>query len=91
MTAAGHASLPSRVAAKPDKQDVKPVDPATRYEAAQEELEEIIRRIEAGEVGLEESMAQYERGVLLVKHCRELLDKVEQKFTDLTAQMQDKK
>ena len=79
------------MAAKPEKHELKPVDPATRYEAAQEELEEIIRRIEAGEVGLEESMTQYERGVLLVRHCRELLDKVEQKFTDLTAQMQEKK
>lgn len=79
------------MATKKDQPVIQPVDPAMPYERAQEELEEIVRRIEAGEVGLEESITQYERGVLLVKHCRSLLDKVEQKFTDLTAQMQDKK
>ncbi len=65
----------------------QPVDPAMPYEAAQDELEQLVRRIEAGEVGLEESIASYERGVALVKHCRALLDKAEQRFTDLTGQM----
>jgi exodeoxyribonuclease VII small subunit len=67
--------------------NAQPVDASMPYETAQDELEQLVRRIEAGEVGLEESIACYERGVALVKHCRALLDKAEQKFTDLTGQM----
>jgi len=56
-------------------------------ETALAEVEEIIRRIEAGEVGLERSISEYERGVGLIKHCRGVLERVEQRVTDLTAQM----
>ena len=45
---------------------------ALNYEEAVARLERIIDRIEAGEVGLEESLAEYERGVLLVARCRQL-------------------
>ncbi len=58
------------------------------FEVALEEVESIIRRIESGEIGLEESITQYERGVGLVRQCRETLDKVEQRVIDVTAQMQ---
>ena len=75
--------LPLLVAKTPTDSD-KPLP----FETALEEVEAIIRRIESGEVGLEDSIAQYERGVLLVKQCREVLDRVEQRVTDLTAQMQ---
>ncbi len=57
------------------------------FEHAIAEVEAIIQRIEAGEVGLEESIVQYERGVQLIKGCRAVLDKVEQRVADLTAQM----
>ncbi len=58
------------------------------FESSIEEVESIIRRIEAGEVGLEESIVQYERGVNLLKQCRGVLERVEQRVHDLTAQMQ---
>ncbi len=57
------------------------------FEQALEEVEAIVRRIESGEVGLEQSIVQYERGVELLKRCRSVLDRVEQRVTDLTAQM----
>ncbi|HZW06732.1 MAG TPA: exodeoxyribonuclease VII small subunit [Phycisphaerales bacterium] len=60
------------------------VDPKTTFEAAQQELESLIEKIEGGEVGLEESMAAYERGLALLNHCKGILDQAEQKFTDLT-------
>lgn len=63
------------------------IDPALPYEKAQEELEAIIRRIESGQIPLHEQMAQYRRGVQLHAHCRALLARFEQEFTDLTAQM----
>lgn len=60
------------------------------FEQAVAELEAIIARIESGEVGLETSIQEYERGVALVKMCREMLERVEQRVVDLTAQMQKK-
>ncbi len=60
---------------------------APDFERSIAEVESIIQRIEAGEVGLEESIAQYERGVALIKQCRAVLDRVEQRVADLTQQM----
>ena len=60
------------------------VDPKTTFESAQQELESLIEKIEGGEVGLEESMLAYERGLALLNHCKAILDQAEQKFTDLT-------
>lgn len=54
------------------------------YEAAVARLEQIIDRIESGEAGLEGSLVDYERGVILVARCREILDKAEQRVAALT-------
>ena len=61
--------------------------PPPDFEHSIAEVEAIIQRIEAGEVGLEESITQYERGVGLIRQCRAVLDKVEQRVADLTQQM----
>lgn len=58
------------------------------FEAALDEVERIVRRMESGEVGLEESLAEYERGVQLTARCRAVLERVEQRVVDLTRQMQ---
>ncbi|MFT3685171.1 MAG: exodeoxyribonuclease VII small subunit [Phycisphaerales bacterium] len=60
------------------------IDPKTSFETAQQELEALIEKIEGGEIGLEESMQAYERGLALLQHCKSILDQAEQKFTDLT-------
>ncbi len=65
------------VAKKPDG------EPAT-FEQAMAELEAIVERIEGGEVGLEKSLAEYERGVALVKHCREMLTRAQQRVEELS-------
>ena len=39
------------------------------FEQALEELEQIVRKLESGEGGLEQSIADYERGALLKAHC----------------------
>ncbi len=44
------------------------------FEAALEELEEIVERLEAGSVDLEESVDLYDRGVKLRAHCQKKLD-----------------
>ncbi|MFG0273543.1 MAG: exodeoxyribonuclease VII small subunit [Phycisphaerales bacterium] len=54
------------------------------FEEAIERLEAIIDRIERGEVGLEESLSEYERGVGLIRRCREVLDTAEQRIAELS-------
>lgn len=55
------------------------------YEQAVEQLEEIIDRIESGKIGLEQSLKEYERGVMLRDHCREILARTEQRVKELSA------
>jgi exodeoxyribonuclease VII small subunit len=58
--------------------------PEVSFEEAIERLEGIIDRIERGEVGLEESLTEYERGVGLIRRCREVLDQAEQRIAELS-------
>jgi exodeoxyribonuclease VII small subunit len=44
------------------------------YEAAREELIEVVRRLEAGGTTLEESLALWERGEELARTCQQWLD-----------------
>lgn len=44
------------------------------YEAAREELVEVVRRLEAGGTTLEESLALWERGERLATICQDWLD-----------------
>ncbi|GGJ46556.1 hypothetical protein GCM10011393_15840 [Sphingopyxis bauzanensis] len=46
-----------------------PAITALSFEAAMGELETIVRRLESGDVSLEESVALYERGHALRGHC----------------------
>lgn len=56
-----------------------------QFEQAIEQLERIIQRIESGEAGLEQSLAEYETGMQLIHHCRSILDRAESKIEKLTA------
>ena len=50
-------------------------DPASpSYEAAREELVEVVRRLEAGGASLEESLTLWERGEELARTCQGWLD-----------------
>lgn len=53
------------------------------FEEALAQLESIAERIEQGKIGLEESITQYERGMALVKQCRDILSKAEHKIQQL--------
>jgi exodeoxyribonuclease VII small subunit len=52
---------------------------AMSFETALAELEKIVERLEQGNVALEESIAQYERGEKLRDHCQKLLGAAEAK------------
>ena len=50
-------------------------DPASpSYEAARDELADVVRALEAGGTTLEESLKLWERGEELAKTCQEWLD-----------------
>ena len=55
-----------------------------RFEAAVEELELIISRVESGDLALEESMTLHRRGQVLLKACRERLASAEQELRTIT-------
>jgi exodeoxyribonuclease VII small subunit len=55
--------------------DPKPLD----FEAAMRDLEEIVERLEQGDLPLEESLKAFERGILLTRNCQSALKDAEQK------------
>ena len=57
---------------------------AIPFEKALSELEDIVRRLERGDVPLEDSIAIYERGEALKKHCEALLKKAEARIEKIT-------
>jgi exodeoxyribonuclease VII small subunit len=50
------------------------------YEAAREELVDVVRRLEAGGTTLEESLALWERGEALATICQDWLDGARQRL-----------
>jgi len=59
-----------------EKPNATPVDQLS-FEAALKELEDIVGRLEQGEVDLEDSIALYERGQALKAHCEAKLKAAE--------------
>ena len=56
--------------------------PQMSYEAARDELVDIVARLENGQVGLEDSMGLWQRGEALAAHCAQWLDDAEAKLKD---------
>lgn len=61
-------------------------EPAS-FEDAMAELEQLVSRMEAGELPLEASVAAYKRGSELVKFCAGQLDKVDNQVKVLEGEM----
>ena len=65
------------------KSDQAPVE-VLSYEQALAELESIVTSLEANKLPLDESMALFERGQALTRHCMGLLDKAELRIKQLS-------
>lgn len=65
---------------KPDPAPAHDAAEALSYEAAREELVEVVRRLEAGGTTLEEALALWERGEHLARVCQEWLDGARQRL-----------
>ena len=55
---------------------VTPAEPPS-YEAALEELEQLVARIESGQLPLDQMLAGYQRGAALLAFCRQRLEAVQ--------------
>jgi len=53
----------------------EPTD-APSFEEALSELEEIVQRLERGDMSLDEALEGFERGIRLVRYCSQTLDKM---------------
>lgn len=53
------------------------------FEAALAELEATVRRLDSGDLPLEEALALYEKGVALQQECQALLDNTERRIVEL--------
>jgi exodeoxyribonuclease VII small subunit len=54
------------------------------FEQAITELTGIVEKIELGKIPLQESIEQYEKGMVLIKHCRDILQKAEKKIEQIS-------
>jgi exodeoxyribonuclease VII small subunit len=57
------------------------------FEQALDELDALVRRMEAGELNLDEAVAAYRRGAELAKHCQGKLAIAEQEIRKLDGEM----
>jgi len=53
------------------------------FEKALQQLEKIVSRMESGELGLEESLNQFEQGIKLAKKCQDTLTDAESRVEQL--------
>lgn len=54
-----------------------------KFEEALERLEEIVKKMEAGDLSLEESLTAFEEGIRLSRFCADRLDEAERKVETL--------
>ncbi|MGB1008933.1 MAG: exodeoxyribonuclease VII small subunit [Thiolinea sp.] len=54
------------------------------FETALEELESLVQRMEGGELSLEDSLKEFERGVQLTRICQDALKSAEQRVKVLS-------
>ncbi len=51
--------------------------PIVDFEHSLDELEQLVSRMEGGELSLDESLASFERGIGLFRHCQQSLQQAE--------------
>ena len=64
--------------------------PSTQnFESSLLELEKIVRELESGDVGLDESLKRFEQGIELYKKCRLTLEGAEKKIKILSDSLKE--
>ena len=68
------------MAGKKQKDDITELG----FEESIKELTNIVGKIEQGQIPLQDSLQQYERGMALIKQCRTILQKAEKRIEKIT-------
>lgn len=66
------------------KKSTNETSPVAHFEQSLEELEQLVQKMETGELSLEQSLAAYERGVGLYRQCQQALEQAELRVRLLT-------
>ena len=66
------------------KKSPNETSPVAHFEQSLEELEQLVQKMETGELSLEQSLAAYERGVGLYRQCQQALEQAELRVRLLT-------
>jgi exodeoxyribonuclease VII small subunit len=66
------------------RKDTPDASPVADFETSLDALEQLVEKMEHGEMSLEESLAAYERGVGLFRRCQAALEQAELRVRLLT-------
>jgi len=72
---------------KQNKQEINKLS----FEQAIKDLTAIVSQIEQGKIPLQESLQQYEKGMALITHCRNILEKAEKRIEKISQENQTPK
>jgi exodeoxyribonuclease VII small subunit len=62
------------------KEEIKTDLSKMTFEQAIKELTGIVGKIEQGDIALQDSLQQYEKGMAMIKHCRKILQEAEKRI-----------
>ena len=79
---------------KPEKSadneaQAEPADQGRSFEESLQELQQIVSELEEGEIGLEESLERFEKGIALLRSCYRILEQAEQRIEILVGRDAD--
>lgn len=57
--------------------------PVARFEQSLDELEQLVARMEQGDLGLDDSLKSFERGIALYRDCQNALEQAELRVQQL--------
>lgn len=69
-----------KMADKKQKENIE----KSSFEEAIKELTSIVAQVEQGQIPLQNSLQQYEKGMALIKHCRTILQKAEKRIEKIS-------
>ena len=70
------------------KNEMKDKEPQRSFESSLEALEEIVGKLERGDLALEESLELFEQGIRLSRECQERLSQAERRIEVLMRDQQ---
>ncbi len=71
--------------------DTSPAAEKPSFEASLDQLQALVKKLESGELSLEQSLKSFEEGVRLTRTCQEYLSAADQRIQILTQATTDQK